>query len=284
MLQQTQVARVLPVWEAWLLRWPTPTSLADERPAEVLRAWGRLGYPRRAVRLHQAAVVLRDEHHGSVPSDAATLRTLPGVGEYTAAAVAAFAFGARHAVLDTNVRRVLARVLDGQAMPTPGLTNAERARTVALLPADGVIAAQLSVGLMELGALVCSTTNPECPRCPLRTRCAWRLAGAPPPTSPTRRAARYQGSDRQARGALLDVLRRASGPVPGAALAAAWPRDEQRERAVAGLLADGLAERTHDGALRLPDGTAAAASAGVRPAGGQPLRASGASSRATATS
>ena len=134
MLQQTPVARVLPVWQTWLARWPSPSALAAEEPGEAVRAWGRLGYPRRAQRLHAAACAIVAHHGGEVPTDHDALLALPGVGEYTAAAIASFAFGARHLVLDTNVRRVLARVEAGQEFPADHLTRAERGRAWEWVP------------------------------------------------------------------------------------------------------------------------------------------------------
>src|SRR6476620_4629172 len=125
MLQQTPVARVLPVYEQWLTRWPSPAALAADAPGEAVRAWGRLGYPRRALRLHAAAGAMTEQHGGAVPSTEAELLTLPGVGTYTAAAVATFAFGERTTVVDTNVRRVLARVVEGRQHAAPSLTRSE---------------------------------------------------------------------------------------------------------------------------------------------------------------
>lgn len=179
MLQQTPVARVQPVWEAWIERWPDPTSLADDDPAEAVRAWGRLGYPRRARRLHEAATTIRDEHQGVVPHSFADLLALPGVGSYTAAAVASFAFGQRHLVLDTNVRRVLARLDDGVAFPPPSLTRSEQARALEWVPEDAEDAAAWAAASMELGALVCVATSPSCDSCPVRDACAWHAAGQP---------------------------------------------------------------------------------------------------------
>ena len=114
MLQQTPVARVLPAYDAWLRRWPTPVALAAEAPGEAVRMWGKLGYPRRALRLHAAATDIVARHGGAVPTDHAELLALPGVGDYTAAAIAVFGHGQRHVVLDTNVRRVLARAVAGE--------------------------------------------------------------------------------------------------------------------------------------------------------------------------
>jgi len=119
MLQQTPVSRVLPAHRAWLARWPSPAALAADPPAAAVRQWGRLGYPRRALRLHEAARIVTRQHDGQVPTSRDELLKLPGIGAYTAAAVAVFAFGRRHAVLDTNVRRVLARLASGQEFPGP---------------------------------------------------------------------------------------------------------------------------------------------------------------------
>lgn len=252
MLQQTPVARVLPVHEAWLERWPTPADLAAEPTGEAVRMWGRLGYPRRALRLHAAAVAIVADHGGEVPSSHADLLALPGVGEYTAAAVASFAFGQRHAVLDTNVRRVLARAASGVALPPPSMTRAERALAESLLPDEDAVAATWAVAVMELGALVCTATSPRCAACPLQEQCAWVLAGSPAYDGPPRRAQAWAGTDRQCRGRLMAVLREALGAVHVSALEAAWGPTEQRERCLAGLVADGLAVQVGPETYALP--------------------------------
>lgn len=252
MLQQTPVKRVLPVHQAWLERWPTPAALAAEPAGEAVRAWGRLGYPRRALRLHAAATAITEQHGGEVPSDHAALLALPGVGEYTAAAVASFAFRQRHAVLDTNVRRVFARVVDGQEYPPTATTAAERRTATELLPDDDETAATWAVAVMELGALVCTARTPDCGGCPLASACAWRQAGRPPYEGPARRGQTYAGTDRQVRGKLLAVLREASGPVLQAELDAVWDDGIQRARALHGLVADGLVEPIANGVYRLP--------------------------------
>ncbi|MDQ4055375.1 MAG: A/G-specific adenine glycosylase, partial [Actinomycetota bacterium] len=167
MLQQTPVARVLPAHEAWLERWPTPASLAAESTGEAVRMWGRLGYPRRALRLHAAAVAITDRHGGEVPSSYDDLLALPGVGDYTAAAIASFAYGRRHVVLDTNVRRVLARAVAGVEFPGRSVTASERGLATDLLPDDDATAATWAVAVMELGALVCTAAKPQCARCPV---------------------------------------------------------------------------------------------------------------------
>lgn len=179
MLQQTPVSRVLPVYEQWLARWPRPADLAAEPPGEAVRAWGRLGYPRRALRLHGAAQAITERHGGDVPSEHSQLLALPGIGEYTAAAVASFAYGQRHAVLDTNVRRVFARAATGIQYPPNATTAAERKLARALLPDEDERAARWAAATMELGALVCTAKNEDCTRCPIATQCAWRLAGKP---------------------------------------------------------------------------------------------------------
>lgn len=250
MLQQTPVSRVLPVWHEWMARWPTPKALAAEPSGEAVRAWGRLGYPRRALRLHACATVITEQHGGEVPSDHATLLSLPGIGEYTAAAVASFAYGGRHAILDTNVRRVLARAVRAEEYPPTATSAAERRLAEALLPE--LDAARWGVAVMELGALVCTARAPRCDGCPISGVCAWRLAGKPPHTGPARRGQTYAGTDRQCRGRLLAVLRAAHGPVPKAALDAVWDDAVQRERALDGLIADGLAEVLDDDMYQLP--------------------------------
>ncbi|MEV4391153.1 A/G-specific adenine glycosylase [Nonomuraea sp. NPDC049607] len=250
MLQQTPVVRVLPVWLEWMARWPTPKSLAAEPPGEAVRHWGRLGYPRRALRLHACARAIADEHGGEVPDDHATLLALPGIGEYTAAAVASFAYGGRHAVLDTNVRRVFARAVRAEEYPPTATSAAERRLAESLLPELG--AARWGVAVMELGALVCTARAPRCADCPIADLCAWRLAGKPPHTGPARKGQTYAGTDRQCRGRLLAVLRAAHGPVPKTALDVVWDDAVQRERALDGLVTDGLAEVLDDGTYRLP--------------------------------
>jgi A/G-specific adenine glycosylase len=251
MLQQTPVARVLPAHTAWLERWPTPRALAADAPGDAVRQWGRLGYPRRALWLHATAAILAGEHDGQVPASVQVLRGLPGVGSYTAAAVASFAFGQRHAVLDTNVRRVLARLVRGEDLPPRSASAAEARLAQALLPASPARAARWSVAVMELGALVCTAARPGCGGCPVARQCAWRRAGSP---AGPRRAGqpRYEGSDRECRGRLLGVLREAAGPVAAELLVAAWPHREQRDRALRALVADGLAAALGDGRYALP--------------------------------
>jgi A/G-specific adenine glycosylase len=251
MSQQTPVARVEPIWHEWLRRWPTPADLAAAPAGEAVRAWGRLGYPRRALRLHEAARAIVDQHAGVVPRTVDELLTLPGIGAYTAAAVACFAYAVPSVVVDTNVRRVLVRTLEGRAHAAPAMTRAEVDLAEAALPPDPSDAVVWNVAAMELGALVCTARTPRCPECPVADLCAWNRAGRPAYDGPPRRGQAWHGTDRQARGALLAVLRAVSDPVSEAALAQAWPAQSQRMRCLDSLVADGLVEPL-DGHYRLP--------------------------------
>ncbi|TYP84807.1 A/G-specific adenine glycosylase [Blastococcus xanthinilyticus] len=251
MLQQTPVARVEPVWRAWMDRWPTPAALAATPPGEVIRAWGKLGYPRRALRLREAAIAVTERHGGAVPDDVAALQALPGVGTYTARAVACFGHGQRQPVVDTNVRRVVARLVHGRAEAAPARAS-DLADISALAPRDDARAVRFSVAVMELGALVCVARTPRCGACPVRDLCAWRLAGYPAHEGPARRVQTFTGTDRQVRGRLLDVLRAAEQPVDAAALEPAWDDAAQRARCLDSLLTDGLVEQTSDGLFTLP--------------------------------
>ncbi|MFD2797538.1 A/G-specific adenine glycosylase [Promicromonospora vindobonensis] len=253
MLQQTPVVRVEPAWCAWQEQWPTPADLAGAATADVLRAWGRLGYPRRALRLQECARVVVERHDGVVPSTEAELRELPGVGEYTAAAVLAFAYGKRSVVVDTNVRRVLARAVGGTALPAPSYTAAERALATALAPEGDTEAARWAAASMELGALVCTAKAPKCGACPVADLCAWHQAGSPEDAHAARRRTQaWAGTDRQARGRVMAELRQAAEPVDRALLTSLWHDPLQLDRAIAGLVEDGLAEQDDAGRLHLP--------------------------------
>ncbi|SFP53335.1 A/G-specific adenine glycosylase [Amycolatopsis arida] len=252
MLQQTPVARVVPLWEEWLDRWPRPSALAAASQGEVLRAWGKLGYPRRALRLHAAAAAIARDHDDVVPADVDTLLALPGIGAYTARAVAAFAYGRRAPVVDTNVRRVVARAVHGAGDAGRPSTTRDMADVEALLPAEESRAARLSAALMELGALVCTARGPRCADCPVYDSCAWQRAGRPAYEGPAKPVQRYGGTDRHVRGLLLDVLRGTSDPVPKERLDVVWSRAGQRDRCLDSLLVDGLVEQTADGRFALP--------------------------------
>ena len=244
MSQQTPVARVAPVWVEWMERWPTPAAFAAASTADVLRAWGRLGYPRRALRLQECARAVVERHGGEVPEDETLLLALPGVGTYTAAAVMAFAFGRRSVVVDTNVRRVLARTLGGDALPMPALTAAESARAARVAPVSDDDAALWAASSMELGAVVCTARTPSCDSCPVSHLCAWRAAGYPPDEHAGRRRTQaWKGTDRQARGTVMGALRAAHGPVARAVLDDLWPDAAQLGRCLASLVEDGLVEQ-----------------------------------------
>jgi A/G-specific adenine glycosylase len=253
MLQQTQVTRVAPVWTWWMDRWPRPSALAAEPAGEVLRAWGKLGYPRRALRLHDCAGVIARGHGDAVPSDVDTLLSLPGIGSYTARAIAAFAYGQRCPVVDTNVRRVMARAVHGRAAAETISTARDLADVGAVLPVEPARAARFSAALMEIGAVLCTARAPRCADCPLRAGCAWHRAGRPGADGRTTRPApRFAGTDRQVRGLLLDVLRGGQGPATRAQLDLAWPDAAQRDRCLDSLLVDGLIEQTVGGRFALP--------------------------------
>ena len=254
MLQQTPVARVIPRLEQWLARWPTPDALAADSPAEAVRAWDRLGYPRRALNLHAAATAIAERHGGEVPADVDALLALPGIGDYTARAVACFAFRMPVPVVDVNTRRVIARAVDGQGEAGPARTRSDLAAMAALLPDDDAETAHdVNAGAMELGQTVCTARSPMCEVCPIAKLCAWRAAGYPAYDGPRApRQARFEGSDRQVRGIIMRALRGADTRFSHDEVATLWPDPVQRERALAGLLADGLAVGNPDDGYRLP--------------------------------
>jgi len=217
-----------------------------------VRMWAKLGYPRRALRLHECASEIVTRHGGQVPRTVPELLVLPGIGEYTARAVAAFAYGQREPVVDTNVRRVLGRLIDGADAPGLGATARDRATATTLLPSDPARAARFSVALMELGALVCTARAAQCARCPVTEQCNWRARGYPAADARHRPSQRYEGTDRQVRGRLLDVLRAAAEPVDAGALDLAWADPVQRARALDSLVVDGLVDPLPDGRFALP--------------------------------
>ena len=251
MLQQTPVVRVIPRLAEWLERWPTPAHLAAVPSGDAVRAWQSLGYPRRALNLHAAAVAITERHGGVVPHDVDELLALPGIGDYTARAVAVFAYGNRHPVVDVNIRRVIARAVHGQGEPGPAARR-DLADMEALLPTPLPEARAFNVAMMELGALVCTARSPKCDVCPIAAQCAWRAAGYPQfegKRAPVQK--KFAGSDRQVRGLLLKELRASDVAVTQAELDTVWPEPVQRARALAGLLADGLVVSV-DGGFELP--------------------------------
>lgn len=255
MSQQTPVARVEPIWVEWITRWPTPADFAAASTDEVLRAWGKLGYPRRALRLLECARRIVADHGGQVPSEVDELLALPGIGDYTARAVACFHFGQNVPVVDTNVRRVYHRLIDARFLPGPA-SKKELGQVAELLPRDGT-GPRFSIALMELGALVCTAAGPACDFCPVRAQCAWQKAGCPAPSEEEQAAAKkrvqkFIGTDRQVRGLIMAVLRGAQHPVPQSEIDVVWPDAVQRSRALYSLLEDGLAEQDEAGLFRLP--------------------------------
>lgn len=252
MLQQTPVVRVVPRLAEWLERWPTPADLAAAPSGDAVRAWDRLGYPRRALNLHAAAVAITERHGGVVPHDVTELLALPGVGDYTARAVAVFAYGHRHPVVDVNIRRVLARAVHGRGEPGPA-AKTDLAEMDAILPEDVAESAVANAAIMELGALVCTARSPRCEECPIAAQCAWRAAGYPVfegKRAPVQK--KFAGSDRQVRGLIMAELRASDVPVALAEIESVWPDADQRARALAGLLRDGLITGTPATGYELP--------------------------------
>ena len=248
MLQQTPVSRVIPRLEEWLARWPTPADLAAVPPSEAVRAWSRLGYPRRALWLHAAAVQITQRHGGVVPSDLHDLLALTGIGDYTARAVAAFAYGHRHPVVDTNTRRVIARAVAGAGEPSPPSRGRDLEAMGVLLPQSAHEAALFNAAIMELGAVVCTSRSPHCSLCPIRNDCAWRAAGYPAFTGIRKTVQKkFEGSDRQVRGLIMAELRSTHRSVTDAEIATLWPDANQLRRARASLVSDGLAVPAPEG-------------------------------------
>jgi A/G-specific adenine glycosylase len=239
MLQQTPVKRVLPKWHEWIDRWPTPADLAASKKSEAIHAWGRLGYPRRAIRLHESAGVIADKFENQVPRSLEDLRTLPGVGEYTAAAIASFAYGESSLVMDINIRRFFARAIDGIESPTASPSQIERRLRTELIPRDGALWAAAT---MELGALVCTARTPLCDQCPVMKICAWRAAGYPK-SEIVKKSQAWAGTDRQCRGLIVQHLRDHKSATKSALLKL-WSDTDQSERALKSLIADHLIEAT----------------------------------------
>ncbi|MCA1833193.1 MAG: A/G-specific adenine glycosylase [Actinomycetota bacterium] len=204
MLQQTQTGRVGPIYGEFLERFPSIEALARAPAAEVIRAWRGLGYNRRAIALHVAAQIIAREHGGTVPDDPLVLRSLPGVGDYTAHAVACFAYGADVTVADVNVKRVLARAVHGRE--PRAVAPDKLARTIETwLPRGG--AYLWNQALMDVGATLCRSASPLCGTCPMRRSCSWRMKGRTSSTPPRKKGERFEGSRRQARGRVIDHLR-----------------------------------------------------------------------------
>jgi A/G-specific adenine glycosylase len=236
MLQQTPVARVLPIYIEWMKRWPTPAALAAATPAQIITAWGRLGYPRRALRLHECAKVISTQHEGRIPDTQSELRELPGIGDYTSAAIIAFAFEGRSLVLDINIRRVFARVIDGVEVPTAAPTKSERQEREKLIPSKNPYL--WAAATMELGALICTAKNPKCGQCPLADQCIWRSLDYPLSDQP-KRTQSWHGTDRQCRGVIVQALRE-NPALSKKEIMQLWDVPSQVEKALLTLLEDGL--------------------------------------------
>jgi len=248
MLQQTPVNRVLPKWMEWIERWPTPADLAQATPAQVITAWGRLGYPRRALRLHAAAQIIAEEFNNEVPSDETTLRTLPGIGDYTAAAIAAFAFEQRTLVMDVNIRRLLSRVIDGEEFPKPASTARERSMHLSLIPQRN--AHVWAAATMELGATVCTSSKPKCELCPVISQCNWRKNGYQK-SELIRKSQDWHGTDRKCRGTIVQALRENESMTENA-IKKLWPDASQVEKALVTLVEDQLIQSISRSRYRLP--------------------------------
>ncbi|RSX58092.1 A/G-specific adenine glycosylase [Bifidobacterium samirii] len=274
MSQQTQMSRVVPYWTDWMRRWPDAASLAAAPTADVITAWGRLGYPRRALRLQECARVVADDCDDVLPRTYDELTALPGIGDYTASAVMSFAYGERIAVIDTNIRRVLSRAFLGVESRGGAASPAERDLAWRMLPGgtdrvgvgdadcigggDADAAARSVVwnqAVMELGATVCTAKTPLCDDCPIAAECAFLATGRPGlGERRTRPRQRFAGTDRQVRGLVLDALRAlpAGGILPRERVDALWNDPVQLGRCVASLDEDGLIDIVGDGAVRLP--------------------------------
>jgi A/G-specific adenine glycosylase len=236
MLQQTPVARVLPVYTEWMKRWPTPRDMAKASGGDVITAWGRLGYPRRALRLLECAKVISSDYNNRIPETEMELRKLPGIGEYTAAAIVAFAFEERSLVLDINIRRLFARAIDGVEVPTSSINKSERKDRAALIPARNPHL--WAAATMELGALICTAAKPKCELCPIANQCRWRSLDYPKSDAP-KRTQSWNGTDRQCRGVIVQALRE-NKTVSKRELSKLWSLQPQFERALVSLEKDGL--------------------------------------------
>jgi len=251
MLQQTPAIRVAPQWKAWVERWPDVFAVAHAKRSDILRQWDKLGYPNRALRLHESAKIIVTKFSGVVPNDEEILRTLPGVGEYTAAAICSFAYKKETVVLDTNIRRVIGRIWSGVENVRPAISSVERELARSLIPERKPHSIQWAGAVMEFGALVCTAKKPACQSCFVRTECNWRLAGYPK-SDTQKRSQKFVGTDRQVRGRIMEIVRKAAGSVTENAFDEVCSDAKQKDRALLSLLTDGLVEITRSGRYRLP--------------------------------
>lgn len=241
MLQQTQVSRVIPYFEEFLRVFPTPSAMACVPKGKVVEMWGSLGYPRRALRLHQLATVLSTEYSDQVPDDYETLLSLAGIGDYTANAVLAFAFHKRSVVIDTNIRRVIARSHSGKEWPEKSLSRKERDAIAELVPKGHKTASVYSAAIMELGQVIC-IPKPKCDECPIRSECNWVLKGKPKGNKPNRTQA-WHGTNRKCRGMILRAIREESS-VSMNILSKSWENREQLESCVEDLIREGFIKKS----------------------------------------
>lgn len=248
MLQQTPVNRVLPVYNQWMARWPSAHELSQATTAEVITAWGRLGYPRRALRLHECARVISTQFNNRVPETEVELRSLPGIGEYTSAAIMAFAHRQRSLVLDINIRRFFARSIDGTEVPTLSITRQERKFRAELIPNRNPHI--WAAATMELGALVCTAQNPKCGICPIADSCKWRNLDYPK-SEQVKRTQKWNGTDRQCRGVIIQALRE-NKKLTKSQLSKLWNLEPQLEKALASLEKDGLIATVRKNSYSLP--------------------------------
>lgn len=251
MLQQTPANRVATAWTEWIDRWPDPTSTADATPAQILRQWDRLGYPRRALHILDAAKVVTQEFAGVMPATYEELVALPGIGDYTANAILAFAYNRKSVVLDTNIRRVIGRVWHGQERPSQTISKIEKEFAASLVPSSHKAASNWSASVMEFGALVCTARNPQCDTCIIRANCSWKLNGFPK-SEQVRKTQKFEGTDRQVRGRIMKVLKDSKSAVEKSAFTNSSVDARQRNRALDSLINDGLVEVTRNGKFRLP--------------------------------
>jgi A/G-specific adenine glycosylase len=229
-------------------RWPSAAHLAKATPAEVITAWGRLGYPRRALRLHECAKVITNDLAGEIPTTEAELRKLPGIGEYTAAAMVAFAFKGSSLVLDINIRRLFSRLYKGEESPTTAPTKVERLEYVQYVPKKN--AHVWAAATMELGALICTAKNPLCGRCPVADQCKWRSLDFPA-SERVKRTQTWHGTDRQCRGTIVQALRE-NRELSKKQLHLLWDVPVQTDKAILSLLDDGLIQERKKNYFSLP--------------------------------
>lgn len=257
MSQQTQMSRVVPYWQAWMEQWPDARALAHAPKAAVLQAWGRLGYPRRALRLQECAQEVASVYDDRLPENYEELVALPGIGDYTASAVLSFAMGKRVAVIDTNIRRVISRLFLGEESLGGSTSKLERATANLVLPERVKDSVVWNQAIMELGAVVCTAKQPLCDECPVRSQCRFYAAGLPHlGEKRTRPRQRFAGTDRQVRGKILQALRdlpqAAHGVLTYEAASQLWADRVQLDKCIASLDEDGLIEMLPDHAMRLP--------------------------------